>query len=193
MRAPISVCLHLPNFNYPDTGSDQVFERLVEIATVAETSGFSSISLMDHLHQISGVEPQENWMFDGNTMLAALAARTSKLTLGLLVGGVTYRNPALVAKIVTTLDVISGGRAWWGIGAAWFEDEHVAYGFDFPSLGQRFERLEEALQIGRAMFTGERATFHGDHFPRPAAVWPRRPRHRRRTEHCHREALTASV
>jgi F420-dependent oxidoreductase-like protein len=164
MRAPISLCLHLPNFNYPDTGPDQVFERLVEIATVAETSGFSSISLMDHLHQIPGVGPQENWMFDGNTMLAALAARTSKLTLGLLVGGVTYRNPALVAKIVTTLDVISGGRAWWGIGAAWFEEEHAAYGFDFPSLGKRFERLEEALQIGRAMFTEERATFHGDHF-----------------------------
>jgi F420-dependent oxidoreductase-like protein len=164
MRAPITLDLHLPNFNYPNTGPDQVFERLVEIATAAERSGFSSISLMDHLHQIPPVGPAENWMFEGNTMLGALAARTSKVTLGLLVGGVTYRNPALHAKIVTTLDVISGGRAWWGIGAAWFEDEHRAYGFDFPSLGRRFELLEEALQIARAMFTEERASFAGEHF-----------------------------
>ena len=115
---------------------------------------------MDHLHQIGPVGPPQNWMFDGNTMLAAIAARTSKLTLGTLVGGVTYRNPALLAKITTTLDVISGGRAWLGIGAAWFEAEHEAYGYDFPSLGRRFEYLEEALQILRAMFTrgaGERS------------------------------------
>jgi alkanesulfonate monooxygenase SsuD/methylene tetrahydromethanopterin reductase-like flavin-dependent oxidoreductase (luciferase family) len=97
-------------------------------------------------------------------MLAALAARTSKLTLGLLVGGVTYRNPALHAKVTTTLDIISGGRAWHALGAAWFEDEHRAYGFEFPPLSQRFEMLEEALQISRAMFTQERATFEGRHF-----------------------------
>src|SRR5581483_2756972 len=117
MRAPITLDLHLPNFNYPDVGPDQVFDKLVEIATAAEESGFSSISLMDHLHQIPPVGPPQNWMFEGNTMLAALAARTSKVTLGLLVGGVTYRNPAILAKIATTLDVISGGRAWFGIGA----------------------------------------------------------------------------
>ena len=85
-------------------------------------------------------------MLEGNTMLAALAARTSTINLGLLVGGVTYRNPALVAKITTTIDIISGGRAVLGIGAAWFEDEHHAYGFDFPPLKERFERLEDALQ-----------------------------------------------
>ena len=164
MRAPITLGLHLPNFNYPDTGPDQVFERLVDIATTAEDSGFSSISLMDHLHQIPPVGPQTNWMFEGNTMLAALAARTSRVSLGLLVGGVTYRNPALHAKIATTLDIISGGRAWLGLGAAWFEDEHRAYGFDFPPLGRRFELLEEALQISRAMFTQERASFGGKHF-----------------------------
>ncbi len=164
MRAPITLDLHLPNFNYPGTGPDQVFEHLVEIATTAEDSGFSSISLMDHLHQIAPVGPQTNWMFEGSTMLAALAARTKKVTLGLLVGGVTYRNPALHAKITTTLDIVSGGRAWHGLGAAWFEDEHRAYGFDFPSLGRRFELLEEALQISRAMFTQERATFQGTHF-----------------------------
>jgi F420-dependent oxidoreductase-like protein len=170
MRVPITLDLHLPNFNYPGTGPDQVFERLVEIATTAEESGWSSVSLMDHLHQIPPVGPEENWMFEGSTMLAGIAARTSKVTLGLLVGGVTYRNPALHAKITTTLDVISGGRAWHGIGAAWFEGEHQAYGFDFPPIAERFERLEEALQIARAMFTEERATVSGKHFRADGAL-----------------------
>jgi F420-dependent oxidoreductase-like protein len=170
MRVPLTLDLHVPNFNYPGVSSDQVFDKLVEIATTAERSGFSSISLMDHLHQIAGVGPETNWMFDGNTMLAAIAARTSTLTLGTLVGGVTYRNPALLAKITTTLDVISGGRAWLGIGAAWFEGEHRAYGFEFPSLKERFERLEEALQITRAMFTQQTATFTGRYYRVDAAL-----------------------
>ena len=164
MRVPITLDLHLPNFNYPDTPPDKVFDKLIEIATTAEANGFSSVSLMDHLHQIFMVGPPQNYMFDGNTMLAGIAARTEKLTLGTLVGGVTYRNPALLAKITTTVDIISGGRAWCGIGAAWFEGEHDAYGFDFPSLGTRFEYMEEALQILRAMFTQEQATFNGEHF-----------------------------
>jgi F420-dependent oxidoreductase-like protein len=164
MRVPITLDLHVPNFNFPGVGSDDAFDKLVEIAQTAERSGFSSISLMDHLHQIRGVGPEENWMFEGNTMLAGLAARTSTLTLGTLVGGVTYRNPALLAKITTTLDVISGGRAWLGIGAAWFEGEHLAYGYEFPPLKERFEMLEDALQIMRAMFTQERATYSGKHF-----------------------------
>jgi F420-dependent oxidoreductase-like protein len=164
MRAPITLDLHIPNFNYPDVPPERVFDRLVQIATTAEAAGFSSISLMDHLHQIPGVGPEENWMFEGNTMLAALAARTSSVTLGLLVGGVTYRNPALLAKITTTLDVISKGRAWLGIGAAWFEGEHRAYGFDFPPLAERFGLLEEALQVARAMFTQPRASFAGERF-----------------------------
>ncbi len=164
MRTPITLDLHVPNFNYPGVEPDQLFDKLVEIAQTIEQSGFSSISLMDHLHQIPGVGPQENWMFEGNTMLAALAARTSTLSLGTLVGGVTYRNPALLAKITTTLDIISGGRAWLGIGAAWFEAEHLAYGFEFPPLKERFERMEDALQIMRAMFTQERATVTGTHY-----------------------------
>jgi F420-dependent oxidoreductase-like protein len=164
MRVPITLDLHLPNFNYPDVPPDRVFDKLVEIATTAERSGFSSISVMDHLHQIPGVGPETNWMFEGTTILAGLAARTSTLTLGTLVGGVTYRNPALLAKATTTLDVISGGRAWFGIGAAWFEGEHRAYGVDFPPLKERFERLEEALQIARAMFTQETATFTGKYY-----------------------------
>jgi F420-dependent oxidoreductase-like protein len=164
MRAPITLDLHLPNFNYPGVGPDEVFDKLVDIASTAEGSGFSSVSVMDHLHQIRGVGPPENWMFEGSTMLAGLAARTSAVSLGLLVGGVAYRNPALHAKITTTLDIISGGRIWHGIGAGWFEGEHRAYGFEFPPLKERFEMLEEALQIARAMFTQGSSTISGKHF-----------------------------
>src|ERR671920_259649 len=163
MRAPFQLDLHVPNFNWPDTPPEAFFEKLVDIATTAESSGFSSISMMDHLHQIAPVGPPENWMMEGNTILAALAARTSSIHLGLLVGGVTYRNPALVAKLTTTIDIISGGRAVLGLGAAWFEDEHKAYGFDFPPLKERFEHLEDALRIARAMFTQEKATVEGTH------------------------------
>jgi F420-dependent oxidoreductase-like protein len=163
MRAPIQLDLHLPNFNYPGVGPDEVFGKLVDIATTAEQAGFSALSLMDHYHQIPPVGPPQNWMFDGSTMLAGIAARTQTIALGLLVGGVTYRNPAQHAKITTTLDVISGGRAFHGIGAAWFEGEHDAYGYRFPPLKERFERLEDHLRIVRAMFTEEQATVAGDH------------------------------
>jgi F420-dependent oxidoreductase-like protein len=163
MRAPIQLDLHLPNFNYPGVGPDAVFEKLVEIATTAERAGFSAVTVMDHYHQIPPVGPQQNWMFEGNTILAGIAARTESIALGMLVGGVTYRNPAQHAKISTTLDIISGGRAFHGIGAAWFEGEHVAYGYDFPPLRERFERLEEHLRIARAMFTEEQATVAGTH------------------------------
>src|SRR4051795_758778 len=163
MRAPFELDLHVPNFNWPDTPPEAFFDKLVDIATTAERSGFSSISMMDHLHQIPPVGPPENWMMEGNTILAALAARTSSIHLGLLVGGVTYRNPALVAKLTTTIDIISGGRAVLGIGAAWFEAEHKAYGFDFPPLKERFERLEDALNITRMMFTQDVATYEGKH------------------------------
>jgi F420-dependent oxidoreductase-like protein len=164
MRAPIRFGLQIPNFNFPDTKPEQLLDRLTDIASTAEAAGFDSLFVMDHLHQIPGVGPQTGWMLEGNTALAALAARTSTLNLGLLVGGVTYRNPALMAKITTTLDVLSGGRAILGIGAAWFEDEHRAYGFDFPPLKERFERLEETLQIARAMFTQEAPSFQGTHY-----------------------------
>ena len=163
MRAPIQLDLHLPNFNYPGVGPEAVFDKLVDIARTAEGAGFTSLTLMDHYHQIPPVGPPENWMFEGNTMLAGLAARTDTIALGLLVGGVGYRNPAQHAKITTTLDIISGGRAFHGIGAGWFEAEHQAYGYAFPPLKERFERLEDHLRIARAMFTEERATVAGDH------------------------------
>src|SRR3954454_3441303 len=164
MRAPFQLDLHVPNFNWPDTPPEAFFDKLVEIATTAESSGFSSISMMDHLHQIPPVGPPENWMMEGNAILAALAARTSSIHLGLLVGGVTYRNPELLAKLTTTIDIISGGRAVLGLGAAWFEEEHRAYGFDFPPLKERFERLEDALNIARLLFTEPVATYEGKHY-----------------------------
>lgn len=163
MRAPIELDLHLPNFNFPGIGPDAVFDHLVDIVTTAERAGFTSVSVMDHYHQIPPVGPPQNWMFEGNTMLAGLAARTQTIALGLLVAGVGYRNPAQHAKISTTLDVISGGRAFHGIGAGWFEAEHAAYGYAFPPLKERFERLEDHLRIARAMFTQERATVAGTH------------------------------
>ena len=104
-------------------------------------------------------------MLEAYTLLGGLAARTSACKLGTLVTGVTYRNPALLAKMVTTLDVVSGGRAILGIGAAWYEDEHDGFGFEFPTAGERLDRLEEALQICRAMFTEERRASTGTHYP----------------------------
>ncbi|HEY6760055.1 MAG TPA: TIGR03560 family F420-dependent LLM class oxidoreductase [Baekduia sp.] len=163
MRAPIQVDLHLPNFNYPGVGPEAVFEKLVDIVTAAEESGFTSATVMDHYHQIPPVGPPENWMFEGNAMLAALAARTKSINLGLLVGGVTYRNPAQHAKITTTLDIISGGRAFHGIGAGWFEEEHRAYGYAFPPLKERFEHLEDHLSIVREMFLESQASVTGKH------------------------------
>jgi F420-dependent oxidoreductase-like protein len=164
MRVPITLDLHVPNFNYPGVEPDQVFDKIIEVAETLEASGWSSISVMDHLHQIGPVGPPENYMLEGSTLLAAVAARTRKLTMGLLVGSVTYRNPALAAKITTTIDIISKGRVWHGLGAGWFEEEHTAYGFSFPELKVRMAMEEEALQIVRAMFTQDRPTFHGEYF-----------------------------
>src|SRR3954447_22783187 len=160
---PIRAGLQIPSFNLPDTEPADLLDRLTAIAQTAEQSGFDSVYVMDHLHQIRGVGPEEHWMLEGPTTLAALAARTTTARLGLMVGGVTYRNPALLAKITTTIDVRSGGRAILGIGAAWFEGEHLAYGFSFPPLKERFERLEDGLQIMRAMFTEDRPTVTGTH------------------------------
>jgi F420-dependent oxidoreductase-like protein len=163
MRVPLTLGLHLPSFTYPGVEPDGIFEQVVSIAETAERSGFSTVTVMDHFHQIPGVGPRTDEMFDGNTMLAALAARTERVSLGLLVGGVMYRNPALLAKITTGIDVISRGRAFLGLGAAWYEEEHLAYELPFPSLGERFEHLEDALQIARAMFTAPESSFEGKH------------------------------
>jgi F420-dependent oxidoreductase-like protein len=163
MRVPVRLGLQVPSFELGGVVPEALFAKLVDVAATAERSGFDSLFVMDHLHQIPGVGPPEQRMIEGNTTLAALAARTERLQLGLMVGGVTYRNPALHAKITTTLDVISGGRAIHSLGAAWNEEEHRAYGYEFPPLKERFERLEDALRIARAMFTQESATVEGRH------------------------------
>jgi F420-dependent oxidoreductase-like protein len=153
--------LQLPSFTFPDVPDDRLFDRITEIAQAAEGSGFDSFWVMDHYHQIRNIGPASDPMLEAYTILGAVAARTSRVKLGAMVTGVTYRNPAFLAKAVTTLDVISSGRAILGIGAAWNEEESLAYGYDWPSTTERFERLEDALQICRLMFTQPRSTFDG--------------------------------
>jgi F420-dependent oxidoreductase-like protein len=155
---------HMPTQTFPDTPPEQLFERIAANALAAEAAGFDLVTVMDHFYQIRGVGPEEEPMLEGYTTLAALAARTRRVRLGMMVGGVTYRNPALVAKMATSLDVISKGRAVLGLGAAWNESEHQGYGFAFPPIGERMDRLDEALQICRLMFTEERPTFEGRHY-----------------------------
>jgi F420-dependent oxidoreductase-like protein len=167
--------LQIPNFTYAGVADRDLFERVADIATAAEESGFDSVWVMDHVYQIANVGPSSDPMFEAYTLLGALAARTKLVSLGTMVTGVTYRNPALLAKEVTTLDIISSGRAILGIGAAWNDEEHLGYGFDYPPVPERLDRLEEALQICRAMFTEDAPSFEGTHyriheafnFPRP--------------------------
>jgi F420-dependent oxidoreductase-like protein len=174
--------LHLPNYTFADTPTEALFDRVVEQARAAEDAGFSLVTVMDHLYQIDGVGAVTDPMLEAWSALAALARETRRVRLGTLVTGVTYRNPALLAKTATTLDVISGGRAILGLGAAWNEVEHDGYGFDFPPVRERMDRLDEALTIIRAMFTEDRPSFEGRHYrihnvlnvPRP--VQPRGPR-----------------
>ena len=152
---------HLPNYTFPGVPPEALFEHAVGLARRAEEVGFDIVTVMDHFYQISGVGPEDASMLEAYSTLAGIAARTSRIRVGALVTGVTYRNPALLAKTVTTLDVISGGRAILGMGAAWNESEHRGYGFDFPRVGERMDRLDEALRICRMMFTEDRPTFEG--------------------------------
>lgn len=174
--------LHLPNFSFPDSPPDRLFERIIEQAQAAESAGFAQLTVMDHIYQIAGVGPRTEPMLEAYTAVGALARSTSLVRLGVQVTGVTYRNPALLAKLVTTLDVISGGRALFGIGAAWNEEEHVGYGFEFPPVRERMDRLDEALTIARLMFREHAPSFEGRYykisgalnFPRP--IQPGGPR-----------------
>jgi F420-dependent oxidoreductase-like protein len=158
------IALQIPNFTYPDVANEDLFETVAGVATTAEESGFDTLFVMDHFYQLPMLGSPDQPMFESYTLLSALAARTSHIQLGTLVTGVTYRNPAHLAKVVTDLDVISRGRALLGIGAAWFDVEHAAFGYEFPSVTARMEMLEEAIQIAQAMFEDSRPTFEGRHF-----------------------------
>src|SRR5947208_359160 len=166
---------HMPTFTFRGVPNDRLFDRVVENAKAAERAGFDLVTVMDHLYQIRGIGPETEPMMEAYTTLSALATQTSRVKLGTLVTGVTYRNPALLAKMVTTLDVISKGRAILGIGAAWNEDEHRGYGFEFPPIARRMDRLDEALTIARLMFTEDRPSFEGKYYRIDRAVDVPRP------------------
>ena len=152
----------IPNFTYPDVGPDRLFDVVARQAREAEAGGFDTVLVMDHFYQLPQIGEPDQFMLECYTLLAALARETERVRLSALVTGNTYRNPAVLAKTVTTLDVVSGGRAVLGIGAGWYELEHDAFGIEFGTFTDRFEKLEEALQIIGPMLRGERASLDGD-------------------------------
>ena len=160
----------IPSFTYPGTPNHGVFDLVVQQAKEADASGFDRVLVMDHFYQLPMIGEPDEAMFECYTILAALAQHTSNVRLSALVTGNTYRNPALLAKIITTLDHVSHGRATLGIGAGWFELEHAALGFEFGTFTDRFEKLEEALQIIIPMLRGDRATLSGKHYSAVDAV-----------------------
>ncbi len=155
--------LHLSDFTYP-SGAPALASDLGRIAGMAEDAGFTKLSVMDHVWQIHVVGPPENDMLEAYTALGYLAAKTSKVKLLAWVTAVVYREPGLLAKCVSTLDVLSGGRAWLGIGAAWNEEESNGLGLPFPPTKERFERLEEALQIFVQMCSDDESPYEGRHY-----------------------------
>jgi F420-dependent oxidoreductase-like protein len=154
--------IQLPNFSGFESGD--LFEHVAGLATTAEESGFDSVWVMDHFFQLPPLGGPNEPMLEAYTLLGALAARTHRVQLGTLVTGVTYRNPGILAKIVTTLDIISRGRAILGIGGAWYDVEHQGLGIEYPSDGVRLDMLEEAVQVCREMFTGDDVSFEGNHY-----------------------------
>ena len=159
----IRLGFQIPNFSY-GTGMDQLFPTVIAQAREAESAGFDSVFVMDHFYQLPMLGAPDQPMLEAYSALAALATATERVQLGTLVTGNTYRNPTLLAKTITTLDVISQGRAILGIGTGWFELEHDQLGFDFGTFTDRFNRLDEALQIILPMLKGERPTFSGTYY-----------------------------
>ncbi len=155
--------LHVADFTWPD-GPQELGPNLTRIAAAAEEAGFTKLSVMDHVWQIGPIGPPEQEMLEAYTALGYLAACTSRIELVSWVTAVVYREPGLLAKLVTTLDVLSGGRAWLGIGAAWNEPEARGLGLPFPPTAERFERLEEALQICLQMWSDDDAPYSGQHY-----------------------------
>ena len=155
--------LHVCDFSWPG-GPNRLAADLGNVAQAAEAAGFDRLSVMDHLWQIQVIGPPEHEMLEAYTTLGYLAAKTSSISLMTLVTGVVYRPPGLLAKMVTTLDVLSGGRAWLGIGAAWNEEESRGLGLPFPATAERFERLEETLRICLQMWSDDESSFDGVHY-----------------------------
>jgi F420-dependent oxidoreductase-like protein len=166
----MKVGVHIVNFTLPG-GPASIGPTLAGIGRAAEEAGVTNLSVMDHYLQLGGwAGAADQPMLEGYTALAYLAGHTQTVELQLLVTGVTYRHPGLLAKIVSTLDVLSGGRAVLGIGAAWYEQEHTALGVPFPPLAERFERLEETLQIVHQMWSDEVGPYEGKHYRLGATV-----------------------
>ena len=159
----MKIGLQIPDFTWPG-GPARLGADLTAIARTADEAGFEFISVMDHFFQIRGVGPSENDMLEAYTTLGFLAACTSRAKLITLVTGAIYRQPGILAKIISTLDVLSGGRAWLGIGAAWNEEESRGLGIAFPPVAERFERLEETLQICLQMWSGDQSPYEGLHY-----------------------------
>lgn len=155
--------LQIPSFTWPG-GADQLSGQLAQVARTAEDAGFTSLWVMDHFFQIGGLGPVEEPMLESYSTLSYLAGLTRRVQLGALVTGVVYRYPGILIKTVTTVDVLSGGRAYLGIGGAWFEREAKALGVPFPPLGERFERLEETLQIAHQMWSDNNGPYQGKHY-----------------------------
>jgi F420-dependent oxidoreductase-like protein len=155
--------LQVPSFTWPG-GSQAIGDRLAEIGRTADDAGFASLWVMDHFFQIGVVGPPEEPMLEGYSALSYLAGVTKRVKLGTMVTGVIYRHPGILLKTVTTLDVLSGGRAYLGIGAAWNEQESRGLGVPFPPLKERFERLEETLQIAHQMWAGDRSPYKGKYY-----------------------------
>ncbi len=168
--------LQIPSFKYPG-GTAAIRPKLKEIVTTAEGSGFYSLWVMDHYYQIKGLfgESYTDPMLEAYTTLGYMAGLSENAYLGVLVTGVIYRHPAVLMKMVNTLDILAGGRTYFGIGAAWYEDEAKGQGIPYPSTSERFEQLEDSLQLAKALWESDEISFDGKHFSAPAITNNPRP------------------
>lgn len=168
--------LQIPSFKYPG-GTAAIRPKLKEIVTTAEEAGFHSLWVMDHYYQIEGLfgEAYTDPMLESYTTLGYIAGLTEKAYLGTLVTGVIYRHPSVLLKMVNTLDILTGGRAYLGLGAAWYENEAKGFGIPYPSISKRFEYLEDTLQLAKALWDSDETSFEGQHFSAPAITNNPRP------------------
>jgi F420-dependent oxidoreductase-like protein len=166
--------IHYANFTHSDW-ENRLAERLTATAVVADEGGVELFTVMDHYFQMEQIGGPFEPMLEGYTTLGYLASATKRMDLGLLVTGTTYRHPGLLAKIVTTLDVLSGGRAWLGLGAAWYDREHEGLGVPFPPIAERFERMEETLQIAQQMWSDDDGSYTGKHYQLAETICLPRP------------------